>query len=297
MLGGQEQTARHYLEWSRRGKCALGRYVLAIFLAFAGWFILPIPFVVLVSPFLRGTLWFEKFTLLFPFMVGFVVILGLVKLLLGRPSWSVALPRWPSSIMPYLTAIALGLLLTLVSTILLDPFVTISYQGLEPLLSVSALSIAVTLVGLVIQTGFEELLFRGLIMQFLMRMMTFAPLAIIIQALLFGAMHVANIAEWHSNLWGIAPYVLAGISYGYAAWRTGSLLVSAALHFINNAGSAYLIGAESDVLPTVAPWLIVAPTINQATVAGVIIVVTTVIAVETYVRSMKEIRSNLIEEK
>jgi len=295
MVETQAGTMTSYLDWSDHGRSAAWRYALAIVLALAGWFILPIPFVVLAAPFLQGTLWLEKFTLLFPFLVGFVVILGLVKFLLGRPWWSVALPRWPTSIRPYLAGIALGLLLTLVDTAMLAPFVTISYQGLGPLLSVSAVSVAVTLVGLVIQTGFEELLFRGLIMQFLMRIMTFAPVAIIIQALLFGAMHLANIAEWHGNYWGMAPYVLAGISYGYAAWRTGSLLVSAALHFVNNAGGAYLVGAKGDVIQTVAPWLIDAPTIQQATVSGVIVVVTTVIAVEAYVRGMKSKSSDEME--
>jgi membrane protease YdiL (CAAX protease family) len=166
----------------------------------------------------------------------------------------------------------------------MSPLLNISYQGLGPLLSVSAASIAVMIVGLVIQTGFEELLFRGLIMQFLMRIITFVPLAILAQALLFGAMHIANIAKWHGSLLGIAPYVLAGISYGYAAWRTRSLLVSAALHFVNNAGGAYLIGAKGDVIKTVAPWLIDTPTIQQATILGVIDVVTTVIVVEAYAR-------------
>jgi membrane protease YdiL (CAAX protease family) len=282
----QTGTMTSYLDWSDRGHKAWWRYALAIILALAGWFILPFPFVVLAAPLLQGTPWLEKFTLLFPFLTGFVVILGVVKFLLGRPWWSVALPRWPAGIVPYLVGIALGLLLTLVGTALLYPFVTISYQGFGPLLSVSALSIVVTLVGLVIQTGFEELLFRGLIMQLLMRIIAWAPVAIIIQALLFGGMHIANIAEWHGNIWGIAPYVLAGISYGYAAWRTGSLLVSAALHFVNNAGGAYLVGAQGDVIRTVAPWLIDAPTINQATISGVIVVVTTAIAIEIYVRTI-----------
>jgi hypothetical protein len=287
LIGVRAGTMNSYLDWSGHGHSAVWRYVLAIVLALVGWFLLPIPFVVLAAPFLQGTIWLEKFTLLFPFMLGFVVILGLVKLLLGRPSWTVALPRWPASIMPYFAGIMIGLVLTLVTTVLLTPFVTINYQGLAPLLSVSAASVAVTLIGLVIQTGFEELLFRGLIMQFLIRIIAFAPAAIIIQALLFGAMHLANISEWHGNLWGIAPYVLAGISYGYAAWRTGSLLVSAALHFVNNAGGAYLIGAKGDVIQTVAPWLIASPTINQATISGVIIVITTVIAVEAYIKITK----------
>jgi membrane protease YdiL (CAAX protease family) len=81
--------------------------------------------------------------------------------------------------------------------------------------------------------------------------------------------------------------VLAGISYGYAAWRTGSLLVSAALHFVNNAGASYLMGVEGDVLQTFAPWLIDAPTIQQASLFGVIDVVTTVIAIEAYLRLTK----------
>lgn len=145
----------------------------------------------------------DKFMQLFPFLTGTVVIFALVTLLLGRPAWSVALPRWPISLMPYLTGIVIGLALTLIGLLLLAPFVKITYQGFGPMLSVSAFSIAVTLVGLVIQTGFEELLFRGLMMQFLMRIIMFAPAAIITQALLFEAMRLANIAEWHGNLWGI----------------------------------------------------------------------------------------------
>jgi membrane protease YdiL (CAAX protease family) len=290
MASAKGQEAAHYLDWSGRGHSALWRYLIAIVLALAGWFILPVPFVLLAAPFLQGTLWLEKFTLLFPFLTGFVVILGLVKVLLGRPSWSVALPRWPSSIMPYFAGVVIGLVLALVSVLLLHSFVNITYRGLGPLLSVSLASVAVTLAGLVIQTGFEELLFRGLIMQFLMRIIRFAPVAIIIQALLFGVMHLANIDAWNSNIWGIAPYVLAGISYGYAAWRNGSLLVSAALHFVNNAGAVYLIGAKGDVIKTVAPWLIDALTIQQATVSGVIVVITTVIAVEAYVRGTKSDR-------
>ncbi|MFZ9394864.1 MAG: hypothetical protein ACO25F_02235 [Erythrobacter sp.] len=73
------------LDWSDRGNSALWRYALTIVLAFAGWFILPLPFVVLAAPLLQGTLWMDKFILLFPFLVGLLGIFGLVKVLLGRP--------------------------------------------------------------------------------------------------------------------------------------------------------------------------------------------------------------------
>jgi uncharacterized protein len=280
----QTFAATNYLDWSVQGKSAIWRYALAIVLALIAWFLFPLPFVVLAAPLLQGTLWMDKFTLLFPFLMGFAVILLIVRLLLGRPWWSVALPHWPASFTPYFIGIALALTITLVDTLLLSPIVSIGFQGFGPLLSVSVLSVVVTLVGLVIQTGFEELLFRGLIMQFLMRIAAWVPFAIVIQALLFGAMHLTNVVAWHGNIWGIAPYVLAGGAYGYAAWRTGSLLIPAALHFVNNAGGSYIVGAEGDVLQTVAPWLISAPTIGQSIISGVIDILLTVVIVEFYLR-------------
>src|SRR5271166_1859351 len=87
------------------------------------------------------------------------------------------------------------------------------------------------------------MLFRGLIAQFTRRIVNSVTLVVLVQALIFGALHVGNVRAWGGSPLGMAPYVLAVAAWGWAAWRTGSLLVPAALHFANNAGNVLAVGA------------------------------------------------------
>lgn len=73
----------------------------------------------------------------------------------------------------------------------------------------------------------EEYLFRGLIMQSFGSWFNIPILAIIIQALAFGATHSYNSI-------GVVTIILGGVVYGLLAWKTNGIEASSALHTINN---------------------------------------------------------------
>src|SRR5271166_2617412 len=93
------------------------------------------------------------------------------------------------------------------------------------------------------------MLFRGLIAQFTRRIVNSVTLVVLVQALIFGALDVGNVRAWGGSPLGMVPYVLAVAAWGWAAWRTGSLLVPAALHFANNAGNVLAVGGAEIVHP------------------------------------------------
>jgi membrane protease YdiL (CAAX protease family) len=272
-----------YLDWATRGKSALWRYALALVVIYALWILLPavmlIPAIALFKVAPDSNLLKE-----YSFVPGFIVLPLVVRLVLKRPAWSIAFPQWPPRLADYGWGIVLGLAITVVGAIVAAPILSYQYEGFGGLARAGLLSIGATIVGFAIQTAFEEMLFRGFIAQFTRSIINFMPLVIAVQALIFGAMHLGNVKAWGGNLWGIAPYVMVALVWGWVAWRTGSLLVSAALHFVNNAGGSLLVGTRGDIIQSVAPLMIDTPTISQTVVVTVINIVLTVIAVEAYVR-------------
>lgn len=78
----------------------------------------------------------------------------------------------------------------------------------------------------------EELMFRGWLQGLLTRRFG-ARLAILGQALIFGAMHV-------DRLWAIPPLVLIGLACGWLRARSGSLLPGLTVHALNNSLAAFL---------------------------------------------------------
>jgi uncharacterized protein len=124
-----------------------------------------------------------------------------------------------------------------------------------------ALLAVVGFVGIFLQAGAEELLFRGNFTQFARRFTSHEFLFLGIPALLFAAPHIANIAALGGGPLAMAPYLVSGLLYGWAAYRSGSLWMSVALHLVNNYTSLVLIGTKGDSLPSVAPLLIEAPTL------------------------------------
>ncbi len=95
----------------------------------------------------------------------------------------------------------------------------------------------------------EEMLFRGIILKFLLK--KYPPrTAIIFSALIFGA--------YHLNPWQFVGATLIGLYLGYIYWRTGSLFYPVLLHFLNNAFSFYLTwktqSVEAGLVPEDKPW-------------------------------------------
>ncbi|GDX81217.1 hypothetical protein LBMAG42_30280 [Deltaproteobacteria bacterium] len=78
----------------------------------------------------------------------------------------------------------------------------------------------------------EELMFRGWLQSLLARRFG-VKLAVVGQALVFGAMHV-------DRLWAIPPLVLIGLACGWLRARSGSLLPGLIVHMLNNSLAAFL---------------------------------------------------------
>ncbi len=78
---------------------------------------------------------------------------------------------------------------------------------------------------------FEELLCRGVILRGLLHHITPAK-AIFWSALMFAVMHL--------NPWQALPAFMVGLLMGWIYWKTGSLLVTIFIHFVNN-GFSFMI--------------------------------------------------------
>ena len=84
-----------YLDWAEKGRTAIWRYLLGailmvlIFFVLSSFAILPLA---ILAPDYRESLPLSLTGLLLTFVISFLAIPALVKLLHRRPSWSVALP-------------------------------------------------------------------------------------------------------------------------------------------------------------------------------------------------------------
>ena len=73
----------------------------------------------------------------------------------------------------------------------------------------------------------EELLFRSVIQQALIKLFKNAHVAIIVTAIIFSA--------FHGDIFGFIPRFLLGLMLGYMFWMSGSIFPSMLMHFVNNA--------------------------------------------------------------
>lgn len=93
----------------------------------------------------------------------------------------------------------------------------------------------------------EEVMFRGYVQKsFELKMTPFR--AIMITAIFFGL--------YHFNPYGIVPLILLGVFFGYAAYKTNSIIVPMVLHFLNNfiaVGLFYIIGDDELIETKVQP--------------------------------------------
>lgn len=276
----QSGSVENYLEWAHRGKPDLWRYTIAVVLGFVlSLYVLPIFFGVLLAVQKVFEI-SQQGVLLLSFFPGLVFILLLVRLLLVRPAWSVALPSWPPSGRMLLVGLLIGLLVGLAP----PPFVHFQFEGFAALRSTGPLFISLTLAGLLVQTAMEEILFRGLIQQAAFRVTGRAWPAILIQALIFGILHISNIGAWNNNPLAMLPYLVTALSWGWIAARTGSLLVPWMLHFTNNASTTFIVGVRGDVLHSIGPFSIEPPTLDIAILISFMQAALWVGLVEIYVR-------------
>jgi len=116
--------------------------------------------------------------------------------------------------------------------------------------------LAIVVIGVIPAVG-EELLFRGLIQNFISKISNNHHAGIWISAILFSAIHL--------QFYGFFPRVLLGVLFGYLYVWSGRLSVAMLAHFLNNSialtlayvASSGLVEVSTDELEQAAPWQLV----------------------------------------
>jgi uncharacterized protein len=255
MLPAATPTSRaSYLDWSNLGRASPLLYLLAIVLGFIGLELGSIPALMLMSSDPAQ----QRVQFQFTFILPALIVLLLVRLLLGRPAWTVALPAWPPRWRDYFVAIAIGwgIMLTLLLAILaFVPEFKLTFRGWGGMVSGGATLVLMVCAGFVIQTAFEELYFRGLLMQATRRLTHWPPVLLVVQAYVFASLHAGNLKGFAASYLTMLPYFFAALYLGWVAWRTGSLVMPMGLHLANNLWNALFVNTRGDVIVTAAPFI------------------------------------------
>jgi len=257
-----------YLDWSDKDKHGVLRYLLGTFLvifafiALAGFGLIP---VTLLYPDYAKSIFGSNLGLLSGFIAPFVLIPLITHWVHKRPSWSVAMPKLQfereNLFMGFFVSTLIGIVLTAILSAV--GIVKISYVGINLTQYLPVLFLG--LIGVFIQAGAEELLFRGYLAQFTRRISKSPFIFILVPAVLFSLPHIGNISSFGGTLWAVLPYLISGVLYGWAAYKSGSLWMSLGLHWSNNLSGMVLVGIKEDELKSVAPFLMDLPSLNVVT--------------------------------
>jgi len=97
------------------------------------------------------------------------------------------------------------------------------------------LSVLIVVLLVPIQAATEEYLYRGVLLQSVGAWVRFAPVTVVVSAVLFGFSHAYDV-------WGILSVIAMGVGFAYVAIRTGGLEAGIALHTVNNVGAFVVTG-------------------------------------------------------
>ena len=255
-----------YLDWSDKGAATFVRYAIGLILILAGWFVLgslvAVPFTLLGLTVLKGSAAGKTLGVVSTFFVAAIAVPLVTRYLLKRPWWSFGFPEGRINWRALGIALAVGLFVSLASTLIFGAagLLRIHFQTLD--MGQWLLLLVVAGTGLLVQTGTEEFMYRGYLTQFVRRY-TANPIAFIgVPAMIFAAMHIANIAAFGGHWYALLPYLVSALLYAWFAYRTGALWMAIGLHWANNLGNSVLVGTDMDVLPSLAPVIIEHPSFN-----------------------------------
>lgn len=286
----QDFNIKNYLDWSDVNKHGILRYALGIILCFFTFFLLSsiavIPLMIINPEFLQTELG-SNVSILATFSIPFILIPLLTHWIHKRPTWSVAMPKLKFEI----SNLAFGFFgFTIVQLIMAFCFnafglVEINYIGFN--WDVFLPMFLISFIGIFIQSGAEELLFRGYLTQAVRRVSKKPIIFIFIPAIIFALPHIGNITAFNGSVFAAIPYLISGLLFGWAAYKSGSLWMPLGLHWGNNLGNVILIGLKGDVLKTVAPFSIEMPTLET----GILLILSqsflTAIIIMLYIRKKR----------
>ncbi|GHF26131.1 CPBP family intramembrane glutamic endopeptidase [Pseudolysinimonas yzui] len=97
------------------------------------------------------------------------------------------------------------------------------------------LSVLIVLLLVPVQAATEEYLYRGILLQSVGAWVRWAPVTIIVSAVLFGFSHAYD-------SWGILTVMVMGIGFAVVTIRTGGLEAGIAMHTVNNVAAFVVTG-------------------------------------------------------
>lgn len=192
--------------------------------------------------------------MLVPFVAGLAALVLCIRYLHRRPIGSVVgagKPRWILA----LKGAGIWLAYMLVSLLVrLNTMPDNFSWNFSPEAFVPLVLVAVLLIPL--QAGFEEALFRGYLMQGLGMWMRRPWIAMLVVALLFGALHGFNPEVKAHGMWLMLPqYIGLGFLLGWVTLKTGGLEMAVGIHSMNNIFSALVVTNPDFALQTPALYV------------------------------------------
>jgi membrane protease YdiL (CAAX protease family) len=97
------------------------------------------------------------------------------------------------------------------------------------------ISLLIVLLLVPVQAATEEYLYRGVLLQSVGAWVRFAPVTIVVSAVLFGFSHAYDD-------WGIATVAVMGVGFAVVTIRTGGLEAGIAMHTVNNIAAFAVMG-------------------------------------------------------
>jgi uncharacterized protein len=186
---------------------------------------------------------------LFAFVVGFIMLLIAFRILHQRPALSFFTSRGKFDPKRFLAGFVIwGAFLGTLFVIgyLQDPSaVKWNYQPQQ-----FGMLVLICLFLVPIQTGFEELLCRGYVLQWVGRATTRGLIAILVNGLLFGGLHLFNPEVRELGWFAILFYVISGCFAAFLAVMDDGIELSWGYHTANNFMGLLIISSEWQALPT-----------------------------------------------
>ena len=112
-----------------------------------------------------------------------------------------------------------------------------------------------------VQASAEEMVYRGYLTQFARRYVRNPLLVMLIPALVFAGPHYGNVAGLDGPL-ALLPFVISGLSYGWLAYRSGSLWMSAGAHLGGNWFITCFLGSANEKIEKISLFTTRASTPN-----------------------------------
>ena len=295
-MSTQASTAdiRNYLEWARQGSSTLLRYVAAYVVVVMVWRLCAT----------YGDAWLDDHpgasplarlvVLTVPFMLGLAALPFATSKILRRPAWSFALPRARARWGDLALGFGIGLVAVGVMTLVSLPLTKITSVGWDQWSDrgVVVPFLLLAIFGFLAQCSFEEGLYRGYSEQLVARYTSVIWLVLAVPAFFFASGHLGNLSSATDapKLVRLLPYLLFALTMAWVAYRTGSLLMAIGLHFANNLLLALVVSTAGDVVPTIAPYQRVAPSLTALVVFAIGQAAISIILVELLVR--RRVRSS-----